>query len=105
MVVKASVLSLCISSLPVPLDIDPATHRICEWVCASRCAHVSGGRSGDRAAIPAHTTRVLLDTYFDESDRWWTAPGGLGNFNQLIFSCCNGDHTVLAGATGGTVSR
>ena len=47
---------------------------------------------------------LLLDTYFD-SGRYWTAPGGFGNFNQLVFSCCNGDHTVLTGATGGTAFR
>ena len=44
---------------------------------------------------------LLQGTYFD-SGRYWDAPGGFGQFEQHVFTCCNGDHTILTGATGGT---
>ncbi|KAF7969296.1 hypothetical protein HWV62_22427 [Athelia sp. TMB] len=47
---------------------------------------------------------LLQGTYFD-SGRYWTAPGSFSSFAQMVFSCCNGDHTVMTGATGGTALR
>ncbi|KAI0713533.1 hypothetical protein C8Q76DRAFT_796493 [Earliella scabrosa] len=47
---------------------------------------------------------LLLDTHFD-SGRYWTSPGGFGSFSQMAFSACNGDHTFMTGATGGTAFR
>ena len=47
---------------------------------------------------------LLQGTYFD-SGRYWDAPGSFGSFNQMVFSCCNGDHTVMTGVTGGTEFR
>jgi hypothetical protein len=45
-----------------------------------------------------------MDTYFD-SGRYWTAPGSFNPFEQLVFSCCNGDNTVGTGVSGGTAFR
>ena len=47
---------------------------------------------------------LLHETHFD-SGRYWTAPGSTGPFTQMQFSCCNGDSTILTGATGGTAFR
>ena len=47
---------------------------------------------------------LLQGTYFD-SGKYWDAPGGFGQFNQLVFSCCNGDNTILTGVSGGTAFR
>ncbi|KAI0295286.1 hypothetical protein BC826DRAFT_291736 [Russula brevipes] len=47
---------------------------------------------------------LLMNTYFD-SGRYWTAPGSFNPFEQLVFSCCNGDGSILTGATGGTAFR
>ncbi|GJE99081.1 hypothetical protein PsYK624_153220 [Phanerochaete sordida] len=47
---------------------------------------------------------LLEDTYFD-SGRYWTAPGGFSGFAQMVFSCCNGDNTVLTGVSGGCAFR
>jgi hypothetical protein len=46
---------------------------------------------------------LLLETYFD-SGRYWDAPGSLGSFDQLVFSCCN-DDGVPTGVMGGTAFR
>lgn len=47
---------------------------------------------------------LLEGTYFD-SGRYWTAPGSIGNFDQLVFSCCNGDNSILTGVSGGNALR
>lgn len=39
-----------------------------------------------------------------DSGRYWTPPTDVGSFDQMIFSCCNGDDSI-AGATGGTAFR
>ena len=47
---------------------------------------------------------LLENTHFD-SGRYWTAPGGFNGFEQLVFSCCNGDGTILTGVSGGNAFR
>ncbi|KIK55808.1 hypothetical protein GYMLUDRAFT_248402 [Collybiopsis luxurians FD-317 M1] len=49
---------------------------------------------------------VLQDhhTYFD-SGRYWEPPSDILPFDQMIFTCCNGDGTFFTGATGGTSFR
>lgn len=47
---------------------------------------------------------LLLESYHD-SGRYWTAPGSISPFSQLVFSCCNGDNTFLTGTSGGTAFR
>ncbi|GJE99082.1 hypothetical protein PsYK624_153230 [Phanerochaete sordida] len=47
---------------------------------------------------------LLENTYFD-SGRYWTAPGGFSGFQQMVFSGCNGDGTVLTGVSGGCAFR
>jgi hypothetical protein len=47
---------------------------------------------------------LLQGTYFD-SGRYWTAPGSIPDFQQSVFSICNGDNTILTGVSGGTAYR
>ncbi|KAI0295281.1 hypothetical protein BC826DRAFT_968528 [Russula brevipes] len=47
---------------------------------------------------------LLMNTYFD-SGRYWDAPGSFNQFDQSVFSCCNGDSTILTGVSGGTAFR
>ncbi|KAJ7586012.1 hypothetical protein C8J56DRAFT_940091 [Mycena floridula] len=49
---------------------------------------------------------VLQDqhTYFD-SGRYWQPPSDILPFDQMIFTCCEGDNTWFTGATGGTAFR
>ncbi|KAI0373243.1 hypothetical protein BV20DRAFT_1050153 [Pilatotrama ljubarskyi] len=47
---------------------------------------------------------VLLDTYFD-SGRYWTAPGNVNAFDQMVWSACNRDDSVFTGVAGGTGFR
>lgn len=44
---------------------------------------------------------VYKGTY-SSSGKYWTAPGSVAVFQQLVFSVCNGDGTIWTGATGGT---
>ena len=46
----------------------------------------------------------FMHTMFD-SGRYWEAPGSIDSFKQMSFSCCNGDHTVLTGVSGGNSFR
>jgi len=39
-----------------------------------------------------------------DSGRYWTPPTDVERFDQMVFSCCNGDYS-MAGATGGTAFR
>jgi hypothetical protein len=45
-----------------------------------------------------------LHTYFN-SGRYWQPPSDILPFDQMIFSCCEGDNTLFTGATGGTAFR
>lgn len=45
-----------------------------------------------------------LHTYFD-SGRYWQPPSDILPFDQMIFTCCEGDNTRFTGATGGTAFR
>lgn len=45
-----------------------------------------------------------LHTYFD-SGRYWQPPSDILPFDQMIFTCCEGDNTLFTGATGGTAFR
>ncbi|KIK55809.1 hypothetical protein GYMLUDRAFT_87492 [Collybiopsis luxurians FD-317 M1] len=44
---------------------------------------------------------LLQDTYFN-SGKYWQPPTAIDPFDQMIFSCCNGDETIGTGVTGGT---
>ncbi|KAI0344290.1 hypothetical protein BDW22DRAFT_1344362 [Trametopsis cervina] len=46
----------------------------------------------------------LENTYFD-SGRYWDAPGSIKPFDQGVFSICNGDGTILTGASGGNAFK
>jgi hypothetical protein len=45
-------------------------------------------------------TVLFQATHFD-SGRYWTPPGGIHPYSQLIFRICEGDNSLLTGATGG----
>ncbi|KAF7794751.1 hypothetical protein EIP86_005889 [Pleurotus ostreatoroseus] len=38
--------------------------------------------------------QILLNDSYIDSGRYYTAPGSIPPFNQMVFSCCNGDNSV-----------